>query len=422
MFILFFLSSFFLFKSGLIDSGILLRGNLTDIQMENKNCRSKPTHLRQLGYIREYKICDTCYIVRPLRSTHCGICDNCIYRFDHHCPWIGTCVGKRNYPYFFIFLILLNLFQVFTAAVCIAHIVIKILDDKKIEKFKFETKKQKDSALVGDVIISLYLIIYVILTMIFTTGLLLYHIKIVKNDMTTKEELKKFFRNPFGNPYQRSTKSNFSSIIFPKISKKSLIDILNINKEMYEKQKEYFRELKKKKDEQKISEKPKKDDSNVDNRVLDSKNILKEDDIKINIINDIDNNDEQKADSKDQFDIKEKETVYEEKENGSSDNNNNDNNINNSDKKKLNSNNDKDEIISNFSKKDKGTFTSYSNFNIEESQSYMPGAIFNADINNDREVHIFQNLRKVSSKISASTQENIAKNKFDNIDDLNESK
>ena len=419
MLILFFLSSFFLFKSGLIDSGILLRGNLTDIQMENKNCRSKPTRLRQLGYIREYKICDTCYIVRPLRSTHCGICDNCIYRFDHHCPWIGTCVGKRNYPYFFIFLILLNLFQVYTAAVCIAHIVIKILDIKN--NIISDTKKKKDSILVGSVIMSLYLIIYVLLTMIFTTGLLFYHIRIVKNDMTTKEELKKFFKNPFGNPYQRSTKSDFNSIIFPKISKKSLIDILNINKEMYEKQKEYFKELRKKKDVSKIVEKPIKDDSNTGNKILDSKNILKEDDIKINIINDIDNNDEQNVDSKDHLDIKEKETVYDEKENGSSDNNNDNNNINNSDKKKLN-NKDKDEIISNFSKKEKGTFTSYSNFNIEESQSYMPGAIFNADINNDREVHIFQSLRKASSKISASTQENIAKNKFDNIDELNESK
>ena len=419
MLILFFLSSFFLFKSGLIDSGILLRGNLTDIQMENKNCRSKPTRLRQLGYIREYKICDTCYIVRPLRSTHCGICDNCIYRFDHHCPWIGTCVGKRNYPYFFIFLILLNLFQVYTAAVCIAHIVIKILDIKN--NIISDTKKKKDSILVGSVIMSLYLIIYVLLTMIFTTGLLFYHIRIVKNDMTTKEELKKFFKNPFGNPYQRSTKSDFNSIIFPKISKKSLIDILNINKEMYEKQKEYFKELRKKKDVSKILEKPIKDDSNTGNKIPDSKNILREDDIKITIINDIDNNDEQNVDSKDHLDIKEKETVYDEKENGSSDNNNDNNNINNSDKKKLN-NKDKDEIISNFSKKEKGTFTSYSNFNIEESQSYMPGAIFNADINNDREVHIFQSLRKASSKISASTQENIAKNKFDNIDELNESK
>ena len=419
MLILFFLSSFFLFKSGLIDSGILLRGNLTDIQMENKNCRSKPTRLRQLGYIREYKICDTCYIVRPLRSTHCGICDNCIYRFDHHCPWIGTCVGKRNYPYFFIFLILLNLFQVYTAAVCIAHIVIKILDIKN--NIISDTKKKKDSILVGSVIMSLYLIIYVLLTMIFTTGLLFYHIRIVKNDMTTKEELKKFFKNPFGNPYQRSTKSDFHSIIFPKISKKSLIDILNINKEMYEKQKEYFKELRKKKDVSKIVEKPIKDDSNTGNKIPDSKNILREDDIKITIINDIDNNDEQNVDSKDHLDIKEKETVYDEKENGSCDNNNDNNNINNSDKKKL-SNKDKDEIISNFSKKEKGTFTSYSNFNIEESQSYMPGAIFNADINNDREVHIFQSLRKASSKISASTQENIAKNKFDNIDELNESK
>ncbi len=419
MLILFFLSSFFLFKSGLIDSGILLRGNLTDIQMENKNCRSKPTRLRQLGYIREYKICDTCYIVRPLRSTHCGICDNCIYRFDHHCPWIGTCVGKRNYPYFFIFLILLNLFQVYTAAVCIAHIVIKILDIKN--NIISDTKKKKDSILVGSVIMSLYLIIYVLLTMIFTTGLLFYHIRIVKNDMTTKEELKKFFKNPFGNPYQRSTKSDFNSIIFPKISKKSLIDILNINKEMYEKQKEYFKELRKKKDVSKIIEKPIKDDSNTGNKIPDSKNILREDDIKITIINDIDNNDEQNVDSKEHLDIKEKETVYDEKENGSSDNNNDNNNINNSDKKKLN-NKDKDEIISNFSKKEKGTFTSYSNFNIEESQSYMPGAIFNADINNDREVHIFQSLRKASSKISASTQENIAKNKFDNIDELNESK
>ena len=419
MLILFFLSSFFLFKSGLIDSGILLRGNLTDIQMENKNCRSKPTRLRQLGYIREYKICDTCYIVRPLRSTHCGICDNCIYRFDHHCPWIGTCVGKRNYPYFFIFLILLNLFQVYTAAVCIAHIVIKILDIKN--NIISDTKKKKDSILVGSVIMSLYLIIYVLLTMIFTTGLLFYHIRIVKNDMTTKEELKKFFKNPFGNPYQRSTKSDFNSIIFAKISKKSLIDILNINKEMYEKQKEYFKELRKKKDVSKIVEKPIKDDSNTGNKIPDSKNILREDDIKITIINDIDNNDEQNVDSKDHLDIKEKETVYDEKENGSSDNNNDNNNINNSDKKKL-SNKDKDEIISNFSKKEKGTFTSYSNFNIEESQSYMPGAIFNADINNDKEVHIFQSLRKASSKISASTQENIAKNKFDNIDELNESK
>lgn len=433
MILLFLFSSFFLFKSGFIDSGILLRGNLKDLQMESKNFRSKPTHLRQLGYIREYKICDTCFIIRPLRSTHCGICDNCISRFDHHCPWIGTCVGKRNYPYFFMFLFLLNVFQLFTLGSCIAHIVIKTKDNKKDGKFKNHINNQ-DSALVGDVIMSLYLIIYVLLTMVFTTGLLLYHIRITKNDMTTKEELKKLFKNPFGNPYEKSIIDNFFSVLFPTIGKKNLMDILNINQEMFKKQKEYFINLnKKKKEERDLKEKPKQDDNN---KMIDSKDILKEDDIKINIINNRDE-EEHDVDSKDHFDIKEKETHIEEKE---SDNKNNDNdsiknNISNISSKnnsfkniiqKEKKNIERDEIISNFSKKDKATFTTYSNFNIEESQSYIPEQIFYSNINNDREVHIFPMLRKASSKLTSSTQEKekIMKNNFDNIDDvnLNESK
>ena len=314
MLILFFLSSFFLFKSGLVDSGILLRGNLGDIQMSNKNIRSRPTHLRQLGYIREYKICDTCYIIRPLRSTHCGICDNCIYRFDHHCPWIGTCVGKRNYPYFFFFLSLLNIFQLFTASVSIAHIVLKTKDNES--NYKEYNKKQKNGILVGEVIMSLYLLIYVISTMIFTTGLLFYHIRLVKSNQTTKEELKKLFKNPFDNPYQRSGKQNFDSIIFPKVGKNNLMDILNLNEEMFIKQKQFFRDLNKKKLlEKEISEKPNK--GNTD-KIIDSNNILKEDDIKIDIVNRIDE-EENNADSKDHFDIKEKETFIEEKKSGSND-------------------------------------------------------------------------------------------------------
>ena len=98
MLLLFILSSFFLFKSGLIDSGILLRGSLNDIQMSNKNFRSMPTRIRQLGYIREYKICDTCYIIRPLRSTHCGICDNCICR--------DMCRKKKLSLFFYFFMLI----------------------------------------------------------------------------------------------------------------------------------------------------------------------------------------------------------------------------------------------------------------------------------------------------------------------------
>ena len=85
----------------------------------------------------------------------------------------------------------------------------------------------------GNVVVAIWLICYVSISMIFTTGLLIYHIKIIKYDKTTREELKKLFVNPFLNPYERSTKRNLKNILLPNIKRTSIIDELKDNKIKY---------------------------------------------------------------------------------------------------------------------------------------------------------------------------------------------
>ena len=48
--------------------------------------------------------CDKCNSKRPARAHHCSLCERCILRMDHHCPWIGNCVGFYNHRYFTQFL------------------------------------------------------------------------------------------------------------------------------------------------------------------------------------------------------------------------------------------------------------------------------------------------------------------------------
>jgi palmitoyltransferase ZDHHC9/14/18 len=49
--------------------------------------------------------CGTCMVARPSLSTHCRQCDHCVSVWDHHCNWVGNCIGARNHRQFIGFLL-----------------------------------------------------------------------------------------------------------------------------------------------------------------------------------------------------------------------------------------------------------------------------------------------------------------------------
>lgn len=79
------------------------------------------------GVLVQLKYCDECRfhsgcLYRPPRASHCRICNCCVESFDHHCPWLGTCIGRRNYRVFLAFLICATALCLVSISLSIAHL------------------------------------------------------------------------------------------------------------------------------------------------------------------------------------------------------------------------------------------------------------------------------------------------------------
>lgn len=73
----------------------------------------------QLSGLQNTMECGRCQLQRPRTATHCYECGVCVDQLDHHCPWTGKCIAKKNFYTFRVFLGFLMMHLVLIFGVCI---------------------------------------------------------------------------------------------------------------------------------------------------------------------------------------------------------------------------------------------------------------------------------------------------------------
>lgn len=89
------------------------------------------------GSLEGYRFCHICNKPKPPGAHHCRTCQDCILEMDHHCPFIGNCVGAANQRPFILFLLFAVLSNIYVLMMSV-HALLKIWTSLTIYSVRVE--------------------------------------------------------------------------------------------------------------------------------------------------------------------------------------------------------------------------------------------------------------------------------------------
>lgn len=132
-------------------------------------------------------LCSTCRTIRTPRSFHCSSCDVCIEVHDHHCPWMGTCIGLRNLKAFICFLGFTSLHSIFTSVLAFTFFFMETRPE--LAELMNEDKRASVSMVylhLANFVSGMYATLIGLMLLCFACGM---HDQVMK-DITTNESLR----------------------------------------------------------------------------------------------------------------------------------------------------------------------------------------------------------------------------------------
>eukprot|EP01025_Chloroclados_australasicus_P049237 TRINITY_DN5597_c0_g2_i1.p2 TRINITY_DN5597_c0_g2~~TRINITY_DN5597_c0_g2_i1.p2 ORF type:complete len:407 (+),score=51.80 TRINITY_DN5597_c0_g2_i1:647-1867(+) len=180
-----------LFATAFKNPGIIKRRHMSSEALKSV---PKYQHVAVNGQEVMVKFCMTCHLQRPPRCSHCAVCDNCVEKFDHHCPWMGTCIGRRNYRPFLVFVISTTVLCYYVAGTSVALLV-----DVGLEKDGIAALRHSPAAVI--------LGAFCMVASFFPLGLGFFHLYLLAKNYTTYEHFKSKLQNT-NNPYDRGCTYN----------------------------------------------------------------------------------------------------------------------------------------------------------------------------------------------------------------------